>query len=423
MAQPRHLATAIIAVLLAAAEGAAGGLVEPLAAANATANIQAGSAGGAAVVNPPAAAPAPLLSLPSKGGDDPGAVPAALQNHTGDLYFPIFHVRPGDGWHPNDPNAPFFFNGVFHLFSQCRKMAAAFPIPPGGWCHYGSKDLVKWRRLGYALRPDRWYDEISLDTGSATVVDGVPTMLIPSVGKVTDGSVNFTCPHFRAASLRGACRVRMTEAIPADLTDPWLRVWVKPDSNPLIDAPPSDIEPYWHDFSSAWQEGGRWWAFAGAGWLDRRQAPCPSCRAGAPVPLCSAPNGSFHERGAWSCQPGDELWVATNATAGEPTDVFAHDSWSAAAFSCPEFYGLPTMPASHRIFEGLLDDGKDHYWCGTYDHLRRRFDPTGYTALKYNWVSPVARRNNIRCCSTYILLVLECRGCLPPTSLTLKRAP
>ena len=263
----------------------------------------------------------------------------------------------------------------------------------GGWCHYASKDLIKWRRLGYPLRPDQSYDNISLDTGSATIVDGVPTMLIPGVGKVTDGSVNFTCPHFRVPALRGPCRVRMGFAIPADLTDPWLRVWEKPVSNnPLIDAPPSDIEPYWHDFSQAWQDDktGRWWAFAGAGWRDRKACTADpdgeACRAGAPVPLCSAPNGSFHTAGAWDCKVGDELWVATNATAGLPTDVFDHPAWGAAAFSCPEFYSLPApMPPTHRVFEGLLDDGKDHWWAGEYDEEARRFNPTGYGALKYNF--------------------------------------
>jgi hypothetical protein len=117
----------------------------------------------------------------SSTGPMPVPVPTALANHTADPYFPIYHVRPDDGWHTNDPNGPFFFRGVFHLFSQCRQMAAVMPIPPGGWCHYASKDLVKWRRLGYPLRPDRSYDNISLDTGSATIVDGVPTMLIPGV--------------------------------------------------------------------------------------------------------------------------------------------------------------------------------------------------------------------------------------------------
>jgi hypothetical protein len=160
--------------------------------------------------------------------------------------------------------------------------------------------------------------------------------------------------------------------------------------NPLIDAPPKDIEPYWHDFSQAWQDKqtGRWWAFAGAGWRGRKQAPCSTCRTGAPVPLCSAPNGSFHTAGAWVCKPGDELWVATNSTAGVPGNVFApHPGpWGAAAFSCPEFYTLPPpMPSHMRVFEGLLDDGKDHYWAGQYDSQARRFDPSGYSPLKYNW--------------------------------------
>jgi beta-fructofuranosidase len=282
------------------------------------------------------------------------------------------------------PNGPFYFNGVYHLFSQCRKMAAVMPIPPGGWCHYASRDLVKWRRLGYPLRPDHSYDNISLDTGSATIVDGVPTMIYPGIGKVTDSTVNDTCPSFRVKALRGPCRVWMSIAIPADLADPWLRVWTKPAANPLVDAPPSDIEAFWHDFSQAWQDEstGRWWAFAGAGWREKKEAPCPTCREGAPVPLCSCANGSFHDRGAWSCKPGDELGVATNTTAGLPAEVFAHSSWAGYSFSCPEFYSLPApMPSMHRV----LDNGKDHYWAGKYDEQTRRYDPTGFTALKYNY--------------------------------------
>jgi hypothetical protein len=28
-------------------------------------------------------------------------LPSALRNHSGDPYFPIYHVRPADGWHTN----------------------------------------------------------------------------------------------------------------------------------------------------------------------------------------------------------------------------------------------------------------------------------------------------------------------------------
>ena len=38
------------------------------------------------------------LLLGAAGG---APAPAALQNHTTDPYFPIYHVRPDDGWHTN----------------------------------------------------------------------------------------------------------------------------------------------------------------------------------------------------------------------------------------------------------------------------------------------------------------------------------
>ena len=304
------------------------------------------------------------------------ALPAALQNHTDDPHYPIFHVRPDDGWHTNDPNGPFFFNGVFHLFSQCRKLAVRLPIPPGGWCHYASKDLVKWRRLGYPLRPDQPYDNISLNTGSATIVDGVPTMVYPGIGSVTDGSVNHTCPNFRVPALAGPCRMRIAVAQPKDLSDEWLTDWVKSPNNPVVDAPPADIDAFWQDFTQAWLgEDGRWWMLSGAGWRD-------ADRSSSPVPMCSAPdNRSFTAKNGCSCKAGDELWIANTTTAGVVWP--AHPG---SGFSCPEFYGLPApMPPTHRVFEGLgfPCDG-DCYWLGKYDAASRRYDPSGYSYRMYN---------------------------------------
>ena len=40
---------------------------------------------------------------------------------------PIIHPRPADGMHTNDINAPFAFNGTYHLFSDTA------PLPNSQW--------------------------------------------------------------------------------------------------------------------------------------------------------------------------------------------------------------------------------------------------------------------------------------------------
>ncbi len=48
------------------------------------------------------------------------AASSATTTLADDSWFPAFHVRPASG-HNNDPNGPFFFNDLFHLFMQVRK--------------------------------------------------------------------------------------------------------------------------------------------------------------------------------------------------------------------------------------------------------------------------------------------------------------
>ena len=53
--------------------------------------------------------------------------------------------HPGSACHgENDPNGPFFYKGVFHLFFQDHN-----PMQLGG--HLASKDLINWHRLPIAI--------------------------------------------------------------------------------------------------------------------------------------------------------------------------------------------------------------------------------------------------------------------------------
>jgi len=74
-----------------------------------------------------------------------------------------FHIQPSTGL-LNDPNGFAFYQGEYHLFYQW------FPLGPVHglkyWYHLKSKDLVTWKNLGIAIRPDYDYDNYGVYSGS-----------------------------------------------------------------------------------------------------------------------------------------------------------------------------------------------------------------------------------------------------------------
>ena len=103
------------------------------------------------------------------------AVVAATTNQGGTLtvhpdnstaLVPYFHPRPIDGMHTNDPNAPFRYNGVVHLFSDTSPRGCTLPSTAAeqkqsgccsGWSHYATRDLVRWRRVGASSVLTVWF--------------------------------------------------------------------------------------------------------------------------------------------------------------------------------------------------------------------------------------------------------------------------
>lgn len=64
---------------------------------------------------------------------------------------PFVHFTPMHGF-MNDPNGLFYYNGMYHYFSQLNPFG--FGACNTHWLHAVSKDLMHWEELPYALLPD-----------------------------------------------------------------------------------------------------------------------------------------------------------------------------------------------------------------------------------------------------------------------------
>ena len=130
------------------------------------------------------------------------------QAFDGDRYRPQYHLLPHAHW-MNEPHAPFFYNGRYHLFYQKNPHGPFWHQIH--WGHWVSEDMVHWRELPIALRPEA--DDVAPDgiwSGSASYgVDGLPVLF-------------FTAGH------NGMYPSERTGlAVPANANDPDLVKWEK----------------------------------------------------------------------------------------------------------------------------------------------------------------------------------------------------
>jgi sucrose-6-phosphate hydrolase SacC (GH32 family) len=138
----------------------------------------------------------------------PGDMKVPLSAFDGDRYRPQFHAMPDSGW-MNEPHAPLYYKGQYHLFFQKN------PFGPFWhqihWGHWTSPDMVHWRELPVALAPED--DSLAPDgiwSGSAAYrEDGTPVLF------------------FTAGNDAQPVRERTGLAFPQDVTDPELKAWTK----------------------------------------------------------------------------------------------------------------------------------------------------------------------------------------------------
>ncbi|KAF2289709.1 hypothetical protein GH714_038129 [Hevea brasiliensis] len=136
-----------------------------------------------------------------------------------------------------------YYNGIYHLFYQYNPKGAVWGNIV--WAHSVSKDLINWEALDHAIYPSKWFDINGCWSGSATILPGnKPVILYTGIDPKQRQIQNY--------------------AVPKNLSDPYLREWVKPDDNPLVDPDKSVNASAFRDPTTAWWVDGHWRTLIGS---------------------------------------------------------------------------------------------------------------------------------------------------------------
>ena len=181
----------------------------------------------------------------------PDSLPEALQQKLAhDPLRPQFHLLPRHNW-MNDPCAPRWHRGEYHMFFQYNPGAAVWGDMH--WNHATSRDLVHWKHQPIALAPGPGkFDAFGIFTGSVLPGMDVPTVLYTGVSK--------SKPEDETIRGEGTREVQCL----ATAIDDDLRSWKKLDQ-PVIAEPPPGMKVTGFRDPCPWKEGDRWYLGIGSG--------------------------------------------------------------------------------------------------------------------------------------------------------------
>jgi len=163
-----------------------------------------------------------------------------------DRHRPQYHLTAPSHW-MNEPHAPIYFEGKYHLFYQYNPRGPFWHHIH--WGHWVSEDLVHWRDLPPAISPSTAIDGDGIWSGSASVdSSGTPVLF-------------YTAGDFEAFPTQKIALA--TSTYPSD-NDSDLTNWVKHPS-PIVEQD-KDVGLY-GEFRDpfVWEEDGVWYMLVGSG--------------------------------------------------------------------------------------------------------------------------------------------------------------
>ena len=169
---------------------------------------------------------------------------------TGDVYKTQYHGGPYQHW-MNEPHAPLYYNGMYHLFFQSNSVGTYWRNIC--WGHLVSEDTVHWRPVADAIVPTE--DSVVPDGvwsgGAALDANGVPVLFF------TAGN-----DSFRQEGLISNQNIGI--AWPADLSDPELTDWIIGGRLAVAQQPGQGRPGEFRD-PHIWKEGGQWFMLVCSG--------------------------------------------------------------------------------------------------------------------------------------------------------------
>ena len=163
---------------------------------------------------------------------------------TGDIYKTQYHGGPYQHW-MNEPHAPVYYNGMYHLFFQSNSVGTYWRNIC--WGHLVSEDTVHWRQIQDAIVPmeNTVVPDGVWSGGAALDKNGVPVLFF------TAGN-----DSFRKAGL--ISNQNIGAAYPKDLSDPELKEWIVCDELAIAQQEGQGRPGEFRD-SHIWKEGDSWY--------------------------------------------------------------------------------------------------------------------------------------------------------------------
>ncbi|KAJ4953532.1 hypothetical protein NE237_030364 [Protea cynaroides] len=233
-----------------------------------------------------------------------------------------YHFQPAKHW----INGPMIYKGIYHLFYQYNPHGAVWGNIV--WAHATSIDLTNWVHYEPAIKPSIESDIEGCWSGSTTILpDGKPAILYTGIDPKKRQVQNL--------------------AFPKNLSDPYLREWIKVPQNPVMTPIDGINASSFRDPTTAWMApDGQWRVIIGSK-IDR---------VGKAI-----------------------LYKSKDFFKWERVDHPLHSSENTGMWECPDFFpvsvnegvGLDTSvngPNVKHVFKVSLDDKKDEYYTiGTYN--------------------------------------------------------